>query len=413
MKFSHFINRLEKENAVAGIECYWNGNSMLYNMSHLKKKNNKVEQVAALIGENSLENISKSLPKGIPVIIIVTGKSVLSRLVEVDADKNDSNILNKLIPNANLNDFCLSYGHSPVTSSGEYHVSVIRKQLLLEIYSNFEKTNLSVVGCLLGALAVDNISENFNFNNEQNVLASNHFFTITGNRIVAYKKLEHEISHEEGNFGGMQINGESLLAYVAALHYFYFGYTNFPTNSDFLTTPSAVYSSKLFFMNSMKIILFSAFGILLINFIAFQQINKQLLKKSQQYEGYQEGVFEFNRLQSEFGLKFEFMKQNGLLTPPKASFYIDKIASSIPDKIMLTSLKVYPRKDDQTGADDDGLHFDNDKIVVSGNCKRSYDLNIWIKLLNNYKWIEKIVVSDFIQNNSSEPGRFTLEFKLK
>jgi hypothetical protein len=70
-------------------------------------------------------------------------------------------------------------------------------------------------------------------------------------------------------------------------------------------------------------------------------------------------------------------------------------------------------KKKQANEEDDGLFFEKQSIMISGNCQRSTALNDWMKEVKKAKWVSDVVLINYKQDNAADDGGFLLEIKLK
>ena len=109
--------------------------------------------------------------------------------------------------------------------------------------------------------------------------------------------------------------------------------------------------------------------------------------------------------------KNAFIEMSGLKNASRVSFYADRIAMDLPEKIRLIELNVNPlEKKIKTG---EPIVFGHNNIVVKGNSKRSSDLNNWILILKQNDWVSDILVINYQQENPLEPGVFEIKISVK
>ena len=58
------------------------------------------------------------------------------------------------------------------------------------------------------------------------------------------------------------------------------------------------------------------------------------------------------------------------------------------------------------------LLFATKKISVTGLCKKSNELNEWIKTIKNKKWIKGVTLIHYNQDKVSEAGVFSIDISI-
>ncbi|MBY0426223.1 MAG: hypothetical protein K2Q22_11345, partial [Cytophagales bacterium] len=178
--------------------------------------------------------------------------------------------------------------------------------------------------------------------------------------------------------------------------------------------------SKDFAKEAMNKVVFEKLGwgllvfflaILLINFVCFQYLsdqNQELKQKESMFSGNLDEVARLNKAIKE---KEEFLEKTGWKTPSKLSFYSDKIASTVPVRILLAKMELYPVKFETINSEKK-IKINTQEIRISGNCPDPNILNNWVLQLKYFEWIKTIKVIDYQFDGTNKTSVFTIQLEL-
>jgi Tfp pilus assembly protein PilN len=118
-------------------------------------------------------------------------------------------------------------------------------------------------------------------------------------------------------------------------------------------------------------------------------------------------------LKEELAEKKELLQETGMSESSKASFYIDRIAVSVPKGIQIESLETNPMLRKKTG--DKQIKFNIGVITVSGTSKKSTVFNDWLKSITELDWVEKVEKFTYNKTEDKQNGlaEFYIEIKYK
>ncbi len=156
--------------------------------------------------------------------------------------------------------------------------------------------------------------------------------------------------------------------------------------------------------------MFSAFIILIINFLIFDHYYKQTQEEQPQVAKQEELINKVKLLNEALSAKSKFLQQSGLLTPNKISFYADRIASTVPDGIILTDWQFNPLADPNKK---ETFTFNNGVIVISGISNQSAEFNDWIKELKNGEGIESVSILGYDHDLKANTALFTITLTVQ
>lgn len=411
LKRIRFENMLKSKSA-AGLEVIVlpDGSYQLY-LIILKKQQTTLVTEKQSKELSSFSEVQQLIDPKVPLILIINGKGIVHRKVHNNENDTAASLLNKLLPNANADDFVIQ--QTPVNAQ-EVFVSVIRTNALNDLINelvNHRLTNLSA--CFLGPFAVANLIpllENTAIQNEHLHL-HNFRLQIREQQITAID-ITTESPVNQIRIGNDLLPSQLLIAFAAALSYFT-GNQNDISNSGLLNQLKEEFSQKQKFELRGWAILISAFVILMINYFVFENYRNRNKEMNAELELTQAALQRYDTLKTDYDKKKQFLEQNGLLENSRTSYYADRLAKELPASVQLTGLNIHPLKKKNPGEEDKGFLFENKLIHVAGNCRRNTELNEWMKKMKKQDWTEDVVLLNYTQDNMNENGIFLIEIKLK
>ena len=117
-------------------------------------------------------------------------------------------------------------------------------------------------------------------------------------------------------------------------------------------------------------------------------------------------------MKKEVGEKEKFFQNEGWMQSSQTSFYADRIAATVPESVLLSSLSVNP-VDDKNSREKRKKLFHEGLIVLTGTCKRPIDLNGWIKRLKDFHWAKKVDVENYTYDSGDRMGKFRVEMHFE
>ena len=363
----------------------------MYELNLVVIKKQKTTLVAELQKEEitSFEEATKLIDPKLPLILLINGKGIIHKKVNVNETDTPATLLNKILPNANLDEFIIQ--QTPVNSN-QVFVSVIRLNILTEIVEGLVKNKLTAIfGCFLGPFVVNALLPLMDSNliNNEHLIIANHRLQIREQQITDITGTEFAANNIL--IGNDTISQKTVIAFAGALTYFT-GNQDDISNSALLNALKEEFIQKQKFELRGWVALAATFIILKVNYFVFNnywsknnEMNSQLLLT-------QSALQRYDTLKTEFAQKKEFLEQNGLLENSRTSYYADNLAKDLPGSIQWTSVNIHPLKKKKAGDESEILQFENKMIAVSGNCQRSTELNEWMKQVKKQNWVNDITL---------------------
>lgn len=382
------------------------------NVVVLKKNKSTLVTEKQKAGIISFEEAARIVDSNSPIILILNGKGIIHKKVSVEENDTPAKSLNKVFPNANLNEFNIQ--ETRVTSISQTYISIIRSSVLNEVIEKLKTNKLTnISGCSLGPFVVNNL---LTLINKKSI--NNELLPISGFQLKISEQEITEIENAASNnhsdpilIGDENVPANLVIAFAGAISYFV-GSADGIINSETINDLKEEFVQKRKFELRGWTLLVTVLLILIVNFFMF---NNYWSKRNQMGEALtvnQSAVERYDMLKKEVTQKNEFLEKNGLLESSRTSFYADKLAESLPLSIRWTDVNIHPVKKKQASEISEGFFFENKMIRISGKCQRSTDLNGWMKEVKLKPWISSVTLLNYTQDNETDDGLFLIEIKL-
>lgn len=400
------IKDLIKGDSVAGVEVEMLQDGFRWSYAILKKKKGKLNIISSGFELNDLEEIKSCINAHLPICLSITGKGVITKKVALSENENENSLLHKALPNANPEDF---YLQKTEIENNHALVSIVRMAVLDEILSQFKNIGYFVVGISFGPLALTEIVSLISLSDPESSKFNGHNLLMNKGEIHDYF-FEKKNESVRVDIAGESIDERCAIAFVSAFSYFVA--QNEISNVPEVKRQQNEYKHKRMFHIAGWAILIFFFTTLLVNFFMYSHFNNQAAKLKLKVDKNKDDLASIATLQNDLLLKQKLLDRLGLLESSKISFFSDRISSDLPKEIHLSEMFIHPvEKNINAGKKE--FNFLTKTINISGECKKSTDLNEWVKLLMEKDWIKTVTVVNYSQENSSESGIFQLQIGIK
>lgn len=404
------ISSFTKGNSVNGIEVVIQPDgTYLFNLVVVKKEKSELSTEKQESNIASIEVLKSLIKLTSPTVLVINGKGIICKKVFCKADDSVKVILNKVLPNANENEFSIQLN---TINEATAFVSVIRNNVLNEILDLFLQNGLvGIIDCFVGPFVLNNVFSMITVDNYFHF--DNYILELRDTQIIDLSNTDDSAENTFYKVGDDEMSAHQLIAFATALSYF-IPTTNFGLiNSLNLEDVKSNSSEKRKFEVRGKGILVSLFLLLIANFFAFSYYWESNNELSAKLEINNSSLKTVDTLKKEIAQKKQFLEQNGILENSMTSYYADRLAKQLPNEINWTNLDIHPLKKKDPNDQSEILSFENKAISIIGNCRHSSDLNDWMKDIKKYDWIKAVELLNYTQSNASEDGVFVLKIELK
>lgn len=377
----------------------------------LKREKSEVVTKTRSSGIKDISSLFQIIDAKSPIVLVINGKGIIHRKIAVAENDSLSAVLNKVLPNANLNEF---YIQKQKVSVSQIYVSVVRTAVLNDVLEALKENKITnVAHCYLGPFVLNNVLSLIDKNN-----IANEFLTIGNHKLLIREDRIHEVQPiDESENKAIKIGDELIeeklaISFAAALSYFT-GAEEGIINSEKIDSIKDDFKQKQKFQLFGWSLLVASFTILIVNYFIFNHYWEKSNEMNSKLVMNQSALKRYESLKAEYSQKKIFLEQNGLLETSRTSYFADQLAASIPLSIQLLDLDIHPLKKKELNDLTNAFYFDNKIIKISGKCDRNTELNDWMKKLETNNWIEKVKLLDYKQANAKDDGVFFIEIKLK
>lgn len=346
----------------------------------------------------NLDKIKSIIPQDCPVVLQIDGKGFLHKHLEGSKIENNK-IVSSIIPNAKDEDFYLQ-------NSQEY-ISIIRRNNLDEILNSIEKEIGIPVAVSFGPFALSIVLPLIN---SEIVNLDYYNLATKDNKIVSFS-INENTNSSIINIGEQALQSNEILSYAVALQ-FLIGLDINCKNISKVEQQAGDWNEKLFFKKAGWAIMLFFLALLLINFILYSFYDNKNKELQQQRYGSGNQFSLQENLQKQVTQKEEFLQKAGWLSPSKMSYFADRLASQIPSSIKLTELKINPVEEIIENEIKKQI-FKNRTVIIKGTCSNPSALNSWIKIIDDYEWIESAKLNNYLYDNREHQANFILDIKIK
>lgn len=363
----------------------------------LKKTKDKLK-IDSVFESDSIENISKLIPKNTPAFLVVNNTNVLTKKTENGRERTIE-IVHQAFPNIDANDFM----YEILIQNESHFVSICRKSYLEKLIESYKNEKISIINLALGNLIIASITD---FINVKSVTSTNAEINLTNNEIRQIEPLQTIISSHY-NINGLEVNNKSLLsssAVIASILENNKNITNFETEKHHLKT---VYSRSVFFRKFLFFGLIFLLSTLSVNFLIFNYYFNKLNTLEQSVQANQSVISQINELNEQVLKSQNIVEDLIYNSNSKSSYFINEIIKELPISIQLNELIYQPLL--KTIKKEETITVEGATIRVSGESIDSETFSDWIVGLEKKIWINKIEVTDYADIS---PTKANFKFKI-
>lgn len=391
---------------ICGVECLCGEDSNKYYYTFLQNKKNKIEITKRENSSNSSDILSLTKKSSIPIIIAINGKGVISK--KIIFSENDSLQLQDLIKQhfstIQAHEFYVQFYQN---SNNSGHIVICRKKQVDDIVQQFETNKQELVNVFLGSLVCNSISNLTATYNRINT-SINQLQLVNGEVDAIQPYLNEERTNL--TIGDLTLTPNETIAFSASFSYLT-QQQNYITENIEISQLPIKHTEKIkvrLLIFSILIFLFVVCGINSVFFFQKFEENNELEVQLNMYESKNSQI---TQLLENYQKKKSLIEQTGIFENKKLSVYADKIASSLPDDILLRDLYFNPQIEETE--EDSLVSFNNNELIIKGNCTKSLLLNEWVNVLKSQSYVKSVNLESFIFNSEGHLPNFILKVETK
>lgn len=353
------------------------------------------------VTSNSLDEILKEVPPGIPLVLVMDGTNVVHKIVSKQ-DPADQHVAMAL-PGANAKDFCI---RRQVISEGRIIVSLLRQNEVDHLVKVLNNAGIFIWEIFLGPFVLETLKKGHT--DIDRIIIPFYNISFLNGKISNYERTNIPCEKEQSIFiGTYELAKECLVSFAACL-YFYNGTWKNETCS-LISSQREEFLAKRILVATLVPFVLVVFVSLFINFLLFMEYEKESTLYQTIILNERNQISELDSLEKEISVKQKVLETKLKRGSNYLAYYSDRIASIVPSGIILQEMVINPQVSNSRGQNI--FEFSENKIIIKGISDSSISLEIFVKELSSFIWIENTRILNF--NETKEGVRFfSLELTL-
>lgn len=386
--------------AVAGLEVVFQADgTCLYNVVVLKKQKNILIKDVHKAGIVSLDELSRLIPKDVPVALSFSGRGLLIK--KAPKENFSVNPISSILPNVNPEDFLISEIHG----SDSFIYALIRKDTALSAFNLLVEKGFSII---YAAPSTDCINSIEPYTEEKIVYTGTIKILKNDNGVVDVSNSA-ELQDTLISIAGEKISPSLYLAFGTAFKLF----ITASADCSFLPAFNNYddWKEKQLFMVLSKASAVVIGMLVISNLFLFLFYNSRNSMLASQNGALLKEVRDLEYLKKELVEKENFFNEAGWMDFSKTSLYSDAIAGSVPSSMLLSELIINPL-DEEKSRKEKRLIFNMNLIRIKGECKDPVELNPWLNQIKTFYWVKEATSKKYSYDYKKGAGIFEIELQI-
>ncbi len=388
--------RFSVPNEILAIECVRTELGQNFYLSHLKINKGQVD----LMNNSSATQIPEMLKpfdKALPIFLLMGGRKILNNTISVE---NDENIVRQAFPNIPKEETLFDVDK---LAPSKYHVSVARKEVVLETIEMIQKFGFRVIELNIGIGSIHQLLKK-QFETKKIELS---IYQID---LKDFKVLSNgqKVNKEKLNLFGQIISDEFIVSYLNGLNFF----LKKKYNSNFESIE--FWRRDWFFENLIrktgKFLLALFLVVLSTSFLVWNNYHDSNQSKTFNNETYKASLQLMKKLESDFNEKQAFLEINKSSNLPYSKM-MDQLALKIPKGLYLKSVNLSPlrKREKRTNL----FRFKKEEIKIEGETVNYIIFNSWFTSVKKLDWVSDIEILGYKEQNKGHRADFSINIRLK
>ncbi|WP_410221216.1 PilN domain-containing protein [Pedobacter sp.] len=363
----------------------------------LNRKGNEIRIQACKKAEGSLVNVIAALPKEYPVVLVLTGKGLLHKNIQLTDDAPLTRLFQQAFPAIAPQQFYIQFFKQEAFGL----LSVVRKEGVDELLDKLKLAGLKVYSISLGAVHTIHIWPQLNLYGN-NLHYDGHVFELDEKRNLISYKIDPEIKNSFPlKLGQEPIAEENIGAYAAA-----FQFLLHQKLQMVIADVASVNTSFIKEQFNIKLkqralwFLMTLFGLLLISFASLTHFNQQNEKLLQQVGAQTASADQLALLKTNVGKNEQLLKELNWNGGYNYGWLLNEIGQSKPGQLTLNEIHINDFKTETEKQDK------TPQIKITGVTNNLTAVNNWIFLLKEKKWVKTAKLTSYQEDPEKEQYLF-------
>jgi Tfp pilus assembly protein PilN len=333
---------------------------------------------------HSFDEIVSRFGKYVTYWIHADGTGVLTRIVDMHSDyKKD------LLLNVDPDDFIFT----SVKTETNRLVSFIRKSVVESFTQQFKENKLFLIGISCGFAPVGLLLQ------EDETISFDYKITKEKSQFHSLERLETLSLNQY--YEGSYLSKKEFITIALGNAVFEVDATFESNRQDEIYAEFKEYSKfKLIGLTSIL----TLFLVVIVNYFYLNHLNDTVAEKEAEIALNNSNLSLLDKLTQEEIRKRQLAVNSNTSTPFFVSYFLDEIGKSVPEKIRLSEMYVFPLV--QKLKEKRKVEVDKSRIEISGWTKDNTVLDDWIETLDRREWVKSVELVNYHQNDDEA------EFKI-
>jgi Tfp pilus assembly protein PilN len=373
----------------------------------VNRKKDKLEISKKLTGLFDIKQLPEYLPATAIISLNLNGKGILHKKTAM-LETLTPEFFRGLLPNSEIDDFYVQH----FTSGPHSYVSMIRKTEAEKWIGGLKELGMQVVMLSLGPFPVSTIIKQLNVYGGDFLFDGHAVSRGQEDYWTAYDYREDARSAYQLKADLETLDESLLLPYAAAFQ------VVLENRLDPVKADAAVVNAGMAQLKEKS--KFRFYGLILLGFffviLSFNAwLFSRLFSENNELEttalSSQQSTADLNDLHGQIKKKEVLLKQFGWDQDINKALMIDRLASVLPEGIILDEVAVNP-VDPAESRKQKSLQFRDRKIQVRGSSGGILAVNEWVARLRIMPWVKNCTVQSFTVDTEKQTGLFTLTLEF-
>jgi len=365
----------------------------------LSKKDQTLTIERKKITEGTLNTIIEALPRNYPVALTLTGKGIIHKNLNAEANLTSAQIFQNAFPAIDQKDFYIQN----YFEKGCGLVSIIRKTQVDDLLEKLKRAGLKIYSLSLGAIGTNLIWPQLNIYANEIQFDGHQFNLNEQKQFLTYQYKAEFNSKFPVKIEQEVIDERNVLAYASAFQLLlHEKITPVIADVDAVNNDFSNFLAHAKLKKNALRFLFALFALLLISFVLFSYYNQENAKLAQQVVLQTANADQTDLMNKNIAENEALLKQLNWNGGYNYGFIITEIGKTTPKHLQLKEITVNEFKAEIEKAE----RIPSIKIV--GTTSNLTAVNNWIFVLKEKSWVKTVKLLKYQEDSETEEYEFSL-----